>query len=57
MKKLSLKGKLLFISFVVFLIISGTLFNFDQMTLAVVFLIVAIIFAILLEIYHKNNFK
>ncbi len=54
MNKLSLKVKILFVLFVVFLIISDILFSFEQMILAIVSLIGAIIFGILLTIEHKK---
>ncbi len=55
MKKLSLKCKILFILFATFLIISAILFNFEQITLAVISFIVAIIFAVLLVINQKKS--
>ncbi len=55
MSKLNLKGKISFILFIVFLIISDIFFNFEQIPVAFVSLIVAIIFAVLLVMYHGNN--
>ncbi len=57
MDKLGLKGKILFVLFAVFLIISAILFNFEQMILAVISFIVAVIFALLLVMVHKKEFK
>lgn len=54
MNKLSLKGKISFILFAVFLVVSAILFNFEQMIFAIISLIVAVIFAVLLAIEHKN---
>ncbi len=57
MNKLSLKTKILFVLFAVFLIISAILFNFEQMILAVISFIVAVVFAALLVIDHKKEPK
>ncbi len=54
MNKLSLKSKISFILFAVFLVISAVLFNFEQMIFAVISLIIATIFAVLLAIEHKS---
>lgn len=53
MNRLSFKGKISFILFAVFLIISAILFDFEQIILAIISLIIAIIFALLLTIWHK----
>lgn len=55
MDKLSLKCKILFILFAVCFIISDILFNFEQMILAIISFIIAIIFAVLLTIEYKKN--
>ncbi len=54
MNRLSLKGKISFILFSVFLIISAILFNLEQIPLAAISFIVAIIFVVLLLIEHKK---
>ncbi len=54
MNKLSLKIKIIFLLFAIFLIISAISFNFEQMLLAIISLIIATLFAVLLAIYHKK---
>lgn len=54
MNKLSLKSKISFVLFAVFLFIGAVLFNFEQMIFAVISLIIAIIFAVLLAFEHKS---
>lgn len=53
MNKLSLKGKILFALFSMFLIISSISFNFEKMIIAIISLIIAIICASLLIIEQK----
>jgi len=54
MNKLNLKVKISFVLFAIFLIISAILFNFEQMVLAIISLIIAIIFAVLLTNEHNK---
>lgn len=54
MNKLSLRGKISFVLFSIFLIISSILYNFEQIVLAIISFIGAIIFAVLLVIEHKK---
>lgn len=57
MNKLDLKGKIIVVLFILFLIISDIMFNFELIVLAIVSIIITIILAILLIIYHNKNFK
>lgn len=57
MNRLNLKGKILVVLFIIFLIISAIMFNFEKMVLAIISFIIAFIFALLLAIYHKKNLK
>lgn len=57
MNRLNLKMKILVMLFILFLCMSAILFNFEQMTLAIVSFIIAVIFALLLAVYHKKNIK
>lgn len=55
MKQLDGKSKVLYVVFVAFLIISGALFNMEQMIPAVICFGVAIIAVSLLTVAHQKN--
>lgn len=57
MNRLNLKIKILVTLFILFLCISAIMYNFEQMALAIVSFTIAMIFALLLVIYHKKNIK
>lgn len=57
MNKLSLKSKILFLLFAASLSLSAIFFNFEQVILAIVALIITLIFAVLLAIEAKEGLK
>lgn len=57
MDRLSLKGKIFVVFFLLFLSISAIMFDCEQLEFAFVSLSIALIFALLLVIYHKRNMK
>ena len=54
MRKLSLKGKVWAVLFLDFLVASAILFDFEQMTLSIIALGFALVFAGLLLAEHKH---
>lgn len=57
MNRLNLKMKMLVVLFILFLCMSAIMFNFEQIALAIVSFVIAVMFALLLAIYHKKNIK